>query len=71
MENKFLAAKNYNFTQDLILDSYVDAKDTVNHWCVGQVCDVDDDKNNVRIHFEGWTNRYDDVRITFHFPLQH
>lgn len=63
MENKFQLAKNYNFTQDLILDSYVDSKDTVNHWCVAQVCDVDEEKNTVKIHFEGWSNRYDEVSI--------
>ena len=34
-------------------------KTLVNHWCVGQVVDVDDEKNQVKIHFEGWTNRYD------------
>ena len=39
----------------------MDAKDTVNHWCVGMVTDVDDDKNQVKIHFEGWTTRYDEV----------
>ena len=35
MENKYQLAKNYNFVHDLKLHSYVDAKDTVNHWCVG------------------------------------
>jgi hypothetical protein len=64
MEQKFQSAKNYNFGSELQLDSYVDAKDTVNHWCVGQVCDVDDEKGMVKIHFEGWTTRYDEVIFT-------
>lgn len=63
MENKFQSAKNYNYIQDLQLDSYVDAKDTVNHWCVAQICDIDEEKNLVKIHFDGWTNRYDEVSI--------
>lgn len=62
MENKYQVAKNYNFVHDLKLHSYVDAKDTVNHWCVGMVADIDEDKQLVKIHFEGWTPRYDEVR---------
>lgn len=41
--NKYLLAKNYNVMQnEYVLNSYIDAKDTVNHWCVGQVVDVID-----------------------------
>jgi hypothetical protein len=49
----------------------VDAKDTVNHWCVGVVSDVDEEKNTVKIHFEGWTTRYDEVNLkrTFLFAI--
>lgn len=61
METKLQMAKNYNFLTDLKLNDYIDAKDTVNHWCVGEVCDVDPDKNMIKIHFEGWTSRYDEV----------
>ena len=63
MEQKFQSAKSYNFQQDLHIDAYVDAKDTVNHWCVGQISDVDEEKNAVKLHFEGWTMRYDEVGI--------
>lgn len=40
MENKYVLAKNYNIWQDYMLDTYVDMKDSVNHWCVGQVVDI-------------------------------
>ena len=33
MEDKYLLAKNYNFLADLKQDKFIDAKDTVNHWC--------------------------------------
>jgi hypothetical protein len=66
-------AKNYNFLADLKHSDYIDCKDTVNHWCVGEVIDVDPDKNMIKIHFEGWTNRYDEVwsssKQNFNFVL--
>jgi hypothetical protein len=48
------------------MDLYIDAKDTVNHWCVAQIKDIDHEKNTVKIHFEGWTQRYDEVHISTH-----
>lgn len=63
MESKYQAAKNYNFVQDLALNQYIDTKDTVNHWCVGEVSDINDENNQVKIHFEGWTTRYDEVSL--------
>lgn len=35
MDNIFVLAKNYNIQQDYEPNNYIDAKDTVNHWCVG------------------------------------
>jgi len=61
MESRQAQAKSYNFLVDLQIGHYIDAKDTVNHWCVAEVCDIDNDKNMIKIHFEGWTNRYDEV----------
>lgn len=65
MEQKFQLAKNYNYIQDMQQEAYIDVKDTVNHWCVGIIIDTDEEKNLVKIHFEGWTNRYDEVNILF------
>ncbi len=62
VETKFKEAKNYNFLAELELNMFIDAKDTVNHWCVAQICDIDDEKNQIKIHFEGWTPRYDEVK---------
>ena len=61
MENKFLLAKNYNPIPDYQLNTFLDVKDTVNHWCVGQIVDIDEEKNMVKVHFEGWSSRYDEV----------
>lgn len=61
MDNKFQLAKNYNIQQDYTLNAYIDTKDTVNHWCVGQIVDVNEANNQLRVHFEGWSARYDEV----------
>lgn len=63
MDSKYQAAKNYNYVQDIALNQYIDTKDTVNHWCVGEVIDINDENNQVKIHFEGWTTRYDEVSM--------
>ena len=63
MENKFLQAKNYNPIPDYLVNTFIDAKDSVNHWCVGQIVEIDEEKNMIKIHFEGWSPRYDEVSI--------
>jgi len=45
----------------LAMDYYVDAKDQVNNWCVAQINEVMHDKNSIKIHFDGWSSRYDVV----------
>ena len=45
VDSKFKDAKNYNFLTDLDLGIFLDAKDTVNHWCVAQICDIDNERN--------------------------
>lgn len=40
---------------------YIDAKDSVNVWCVAEVLDVIG--NEIKINFDGWSNRYDEVTI--------
>lgn len=67
MDQKYLDAKNYNLAPDLKLNDYVDAKDTVNHWCVANIIDIDDEKNSIKVHFEGWTHRYDEVLHSYIF----
>ena len=52
-----MLAKNYNLYPAYKLSNYIDAKHTVNHWCVGQIMDIDEEKNLVKVHFEGWSTR--------------
>jgi len=43
----------------LAVDTYVDAKDSINNWCVGQVKNVNPADKTVQINFEGWSTKYD------------
>jgi len=44
-----------------LLDLWLDAKDTVNNWCVARIIDHDLATNRIFIHFDGWSSRYDQV----------
>ncbi len=43
----------------MAVDTYVDAKDTVNNWCVAIVKGFNFDEKTVRLGFEGWSSKYD------------
>ena len=38
---------------------FVDARDTINNWCVAEVLRVDG--NDLKLSFDGWSSKYDDV----------
>lgn len=38
---------------------YVDAKDSVNNWCVGQIKNVNPAEKTILITFDGWSDKYD------------
>ncbi len=65
--NRFLLAKNFQFYRTvefgeldyLAVDTFLDAKDTVNNWCVGQVKNVNPAERTVIIAFDGWSSKYD------------
>lgn len=43
----------------LAVDTYVDAKDSVNNWCVAQVKGINFEEKTLRLGFEGWSSKYD------------
>ena len=56
------AATNFFSTKPLdLLDIYVDAKDSVNNWCVAKIIDHEIRNNRILIHFDGWSQRYDET----------
>ena len=61
-EKKFELARNWSLTSTrelLAVTSYVDAKDQVNNWCVGQITEEFVDNGTVKVHIEGWSDRHD------------
>jgi len=38
---------------------YLDAKDTVNNWCVAQIKNVNPAEKTIQIKFDGWSSKYD------------
>ena len=47
------------YEEPLCLDFYVDAKDSINNWCVALIKKVNHDEKSVRLSFEGWSSKYD------------
>ena len=58
-----LAKKHTLFSapEALKVQSFVDAKDQVNNWCVAYVIEENLDNNTVKLHFEGWSQRFEIV----------
>ncbi len=54
-------AEAFNAFQGIAPGWLVDARDTVNNWCVAEVLSVT--ANELKISYDGWTVRYDDVRM--------
>jgi len=63
MEESIRKARDYDFTSDLALNHFIDAKDTVNNWCVAIVTDILPETQQIKISFEGWSAKYDEVSI--------
>ena len=61
-EKKHELARNWTLlsSQELLASqNFVDAKDSVNNWCVAQIMEYPDDTGYVKLHFEGWSERHD------------
>ena len=42
-------------------DAFVDAKDHVGEWRVGQIMEIDKRDNTAKVHFDGWSAKWDEV----------
>lgn len=56
----FQQANDYDHMQEYQFGQYVDARDSVGKWCAGQIVEYDEDKKLVRVHFDGWSEKYDE-----------
>ena len=58
-------AEQYDFRKDLKDGMYLDARDTSQTWCFAQAVKVTA-PYSVRIHYEGWGEKYDEVKNIHH-----
>lgn len=53
-------AGKYDFIRDLRKGDYIDAEDTVHNWCVARVEGIDEDNEELNLHFDGWSVKYNE-----------
>ncbi len=53
--------QEYDPTADYKVGSFIDSKDTVNTWCVATIVDINRDNKKITVHFDGWSNKWDEV----------
>jgi len=52
-------AESYQFSELISPGSFIDAKDTVDNWCVATVTKVQN--GEVTVNYDGWSHKYDFV----------
>ncbi|CDW78729.1 UNKNOWN [Stylonychia lemnae] len=57
LDKKLEELRKYNPIDYYDQGRYIDAQDSVNSWCLGQI--TQSDNRNLQIHFDGWSNRWD------------
>lgn len=60
LADRLLLANNFQPFNGVEAGWFVDAKDTVNAWCVARVLEADG--KTAKVSYDGWSARYDDVR---------
>jgi len=58
LEKKLEALKKYNYYENYDEGRFIDAQDSVNLWCLGQIAQFTDSKT-MRVHFDGWSSKWD------------
>lgn len=53
LDKKIQYLQKYNYYDFFEVDSFIDAQDSINQWCLGQV--VQNDGKVLCIHFDGWS----------------
>jgi hypothetical protein len=60
LDKKLEQLKKYNIYDGYDEGRFIDAQDTVNTWCLGQISSKIDAKN-IKVHFDGWSTKWDIV----------
>jgi hypothetical protein len=59
MDSQKPEGKKYDPTEDFKEGSFIDAKDSVNRWCVAIVRARNDATRRVKVRFDGWNGSWD------------
>ena len=59
LADRIKLSETVNVYKDIKPGWYVDARDSVNNWCVAEVQEVNG--NEIKVNFDGWSSRYDEV----------
>ena len=59
LDKKLEALKKHNYFDNFNEGRYIDAQDTVNTWCLGQIVEVD--QRIIKVHYDGWSSKWDMV----------
>ena len=51
----------YDPTSEYKIGSFIDAKDTVNSWCVAIIKDINTESKRITIGFDGWSGKWDET----------
>lgn len=62
LEKKLEALKKHNFYDNYNEGRFIDAQDSVNTWCLSQIVEVD--QRMLKVHFDGWSSKWDVVSIS-------
>jgi hypothetical protein len=52
---------NSSFLSELSVNDFIDVLDTTNKWAVARIISLDNKENKIKVHYEGWSERYDEV----------
>lgn len=52
---------SYDPFSDFKIGSFIDAKDSVNNWCVATITEIND--NKVTVSFDGWSSKWKDTHL--------
>jgi len=55
--------KKYEPIDFYLKDTFVDCKDSVNNWCLGRVLERCEDDHTLKVNFDGWSHKWDEVII--------
>ena len=63
LQDRLKAADQFEFWKAIKPGMLVDAKDTINAWCVAEI--IEQGGNDIRVSYDGWIQRYDMVLFKF------